>query len=122
MLIDGQAAIFKAIEDMRQEMKDVGVQRNEITHINMAVGKLEDKDEDKEERLGKIEGLCIKNHALPDRRTEKPFGRRIVEGVIMAVVISISLTLCGILGFTMFVNTQAFYDFHHTQVSKTVGK
>jgi hypothetical protein len=122
LLLDGQTKLFLLVEEVKEKISGMGVQGNEISHINRRLSKVEQADEDKEERLSTIETSCIKNHIAPDRReppAEKPFGRRLLEGVIMAVVISTVLLLCSILGFTMFVNTQAFMDFQHTQIDKT---
>jgi hypothetical protein len=122
LLLDGQTKLFLLVEEVKDKVSGMGVQSNEIAHLNRRLLKAEETVEAHEESISDLQVGCIKNHVVPDRREppmEKPFGRRLLEGVVMAVVISTVLLLCSILGFTMFVNTQAFMDFQHTQIDKT---
>jgi hypothetical protein len=121
LLLDGQTKLFLLVEEVKEKVSGIGVQGNEIFHINRRLSKVEQADEDKEERLSMIETSCIKNHIAPDRReppAEKPFGRRLLEATIMAVVVSAVLLLCSLIGFTLLANTPAFLDFQRTQIDK----
>jgi hypothetical protein len=125
VLVDGQKRLFELLDDVRMKVENIGIQSNEITHINSTLLDVKKVAEDHETRIDSIETSCITNHVIPDRREpspEKSFGQRLAEACIMTVVVGAVAVLCSILGFTMFVNTQAYFDFQHTQISPPAPK
>ena len=123
ILKEGQDAIFLILEELRKDVREIAVQKNEILHINKALASLEKTDDDHEQRLSEVETKCLRRHAAEDLEKGKPtpektFGQRLLEGCVYTVVIGAVCILCSILGFTLFVNTPPFFDFQRTQIEK----
>ena len=128
MIVDGLKSIFERLGKVEEKISDIGVQKNEIGHINRTLLKLEEVDSDQEERLEAIEVSHIKNHSLPGRREEDPDlverpkkDRPLLEQAWRtAVVTGVTggiLLLFSILFFVLFTNAPKFFDFQKTQVN-----
>ena len=130
MLVTGQTAIFDILKELREEVKAIGIQGNEIDHINANMAKIEAVNEDQESRLTDIEKVCIKNHTvmdrreghegepMPENRKRQPEERPLWVECLRAIAITASVLLFGLVAFTLFENIQPYLDFHRTQITK----